>query len=85
MLKATSCPPPAGKVAGFEYLVPKPEPDHGYAVTYGDVLWATAMAVPSPLKATPFPVPAGKVAGFEYLVPKPEEDHGYAVTYGDVA
>lgn len=33
-----------GKVAGLVYLVPKPELDHGYAVTKGVVEWATAIA-----------------------------------------
>jgi hypothetical protein len=39
--KATPLPVPAGKVAGFAYLVPKPA-SQGYAVIKGDVLCPTA-------------------------------------------
>jgi hypothetical protein len=76
MLKATPFPVPVGRVDGLEYLVPKPEPDHGYAETNGDVLWLTAIAELSELNATPFPKPVGNVAGLVYFVPNPEPDHG---------
>jgi hypothetical protein len=74
---------PVGGVAGFAYLVPNPEPDHGYADTNGGEKGAessctTAIAEPSGLNATPFAIPAGNVAGLEYLVPNPFPDHGYA-------
>ena len=80
---ATPLPvPPAGNVTGSENLVPKPEPDHGYAVMDGDVSCATAIAAPFGEKATPKLLSAGNVAGLANLVPKPEPDHGYAVTKG---
>jgi hypothetical protein len=81
--KATPLPVSEGSVAGFVYLVPKPEEDQGYAVTKGVVLCATAISLPEGLKATPLPVLAGNVAGFAYLVPKPE-DQGYAEIKGEV-
>jgi len=37
-LNATDSALEDGSVAGFAYLVPKPELLHGYAVTRGDVL-----------------------------------------------
>jgi hypothetical protein len=72
-----------GVVAGLENLVPKPLDDQGYTDILAPLLWATAIAVESPLKATPWATPLGKVPGSEYLVPKPPAvDHGYAKTYG---
>jgi hypothetical protein len=65
-------------------LVPKPEPDQGYAVIKGEVLWATAIAELLGLKATPRPLFGGSVLGFAYLVPNPEPDQGYAVIKGEV-
>ena len=75
-LNATLSPESGGKAAGFAYLVPNPESDHGYAVTYGLPEWATAIAVLSGLNATLFAAPVGNVTGFEYLVPNPEAVHG---------
>jgi hypothetical protein len=63
-------------VAGFAYLVPNPETDHGYVDINGVVSWETAISDPEGLKATPYPLPVGNVTGFAYLVPKPEPDHG---------
>jgi hypothetical protein len=70
-------------VVGLAYLVPKPEPDHGYVDINGDVEEPTAIAEPSVLKDTLSPIPAGNVEGLAYLVPKPEPDHGYADTDGE--
>jgi hypothetical protein len=45
---------PAGSVLGFEKRVPKPEPDHGYAATYGEELpFETATTFPAEVKLTP--------------------------------
>ena len=76
-MKATPDPEPAGKVAGLEYLVPKPA-DQGYALMKGVPSIATAIASPSGVKETLREVSAGKDAGLEYLVPKPA-DQGYAL------
>jgi hypothetical protein len=76
-LKATPYTDPPGKVAGFAYLVPKPEPDHGYVLMVGEpVKLPKAIADPSGLKATSKPVPPASVDGFVYLVPKPEPLQG---------
>jgi hypothetical protein len=83
-LKATPVPLFGGNVAGLAYLVPKPEPDHGYAVINGESPLATAIAVPAGLNATLNPLTPGKVAGLEYLDPNPEPDHGYAEINGVV-
>jgi len=47
MLNAGATPKVPGKVAGSEYFAPNPELDHGYAVTYGDILWPIATTEPS--------------------------------------
>ena len=73
-----------GNDAGLEYLVPNPDPDHGYAEMKGEVVCATAMSFPLGENATPLPVLVGNVAGLEYLVPNPDPDHGYAETNGEL-
>ena len=52
-LKATASPAPVGNVAGLATLVPNPALDQGYAVMYGELACATAIAEQSGLKATP--------------------------------
>jgi hypothetical protein len=74
-----------GKINGLEYLVPKPEPDHGYADIVGVPVPQMAIAEPLGLNATAYLTPAGKAAGSEYLVPNPLPDHGYENTYGFVS
>ena len=65
-----SLPLPAGRLAGFAYLVPNPELQ-GYTETKGEDVCATAISVPKGENLTPFPPPVGKVAGAANLVPKP--------------
>jgi hypothetical protein len=76
-LNATPVPgPPEIELPGLAYLVPKPEPLQGYAVTNGALLCATATEESSGLNATPYPWLGGSVTGFAYLVPKPEPLQG---------
>ena len=73
----------AGKVAGFENLLPKPDADQGYAWTKGVPSWATATyslyavcGSPTVEKLVALPIEAGKVFGLEYLLPNPDPDQG---------
>jgi hypothetical protein len=75
-LNATPYATPVGSVAGFANLVPKPDPDQGYADTKGVDECATAISEPLGLNETLLPFPTGSVAGFAYLEPKPEPLHG---------
>ena len=73
---ATPIPISLGNVPGLVDFVPKPDADHGYAVTKGDLRCATAIASPDDENATPNPSPIGKVPGLANFVPKPDADHG---------
>jgi len=73
----------AGNVAGLLNFVPNPEPDHGYAVMNGVVLWATAMASPDAVNLTSRPELAGSVPGSLNFAPNPEPDQGYALIRGE--
>jgi hypothetical protein len=70
---------------GLAYLVPKPEDDHGYTVTYGEVLCATARYAPVEPNATLLPFAGGRVAGLVNLDPKPTEENSYTETLGEFA
>jgi hypothetical protein len=70
---------PVGSVAGLEYLVPKPDADHGYALIYGVPEEVTAIAELSGLNATPVPVTPGSVVGLANFPPNPLFPHEYGV------
>jgi len=74
-LNATPLDEP-GKVAGLEYLDPKPDADQGYTSIPVTVLETTAISVALGLKATPLHTFVGKVDGSAYFVPNPLDDHG---------
>lgn len=83
-LKATPYACAVMLLEGFEYFVPKPEPDHAYALMKGASSPPVNIASLLGLNATESACP-GITAGLLYLLPKPADDQAYTESVGELS